>query len=36
MGIVAIDKEQNVLLMNKAAKNIFDYHETDYEGRPSK
>ena len=33
-GIVAIDKEQNVLLMNKAAKNIFDYHETDYEGRP--
>ncbi len=33
-GIVAIDTEQNVLLMNKAAKNIFDYHEQNYEGKP--
>ncbi len=33
-AIIAIDKDQNVLLMNKTAKNIFNYHEPDYEGKP--
>ena len=32
-GIVAIDNEQNAMLMNKAARKMFDYNEQAYEGR---
>ncbi len=32
-GIVAIDTEQNAMLMNKAARKIFDYHDENYEGK---
>lgn len=33
-GIIAVDSDENVMLMNKAAKNIFDFNVKEYEGTP--
>ncbi len=33
-GIIAVDSDENVMLMNKVAKNIFDFKIKEYEGTP--
>lgn len=33
-GIIAIDSEENIMLMNRASQTIFDYKDFDYEGVP--
>lgn len=33
-GIIAVDSDENVMLMNKVAKNIFNFRIKEYEGTP--